>query len=877
MLLKRCPADLATAEEALLTAIAVAKRQATRSFELRAALALAKLYRSNGRHVDAHAVLASALEGFAPTPEMPEIAEARALLAALAETDEVKADAARRQRQGQLQIAYGNALFAARGFAAPETAEAFAKARSSTAAEKDAPERFAADFGLWAAAYTRGDLPSMRAHAEEFLADVEARPQSPEAGVAYRVQGITLHFAGRYREAKGWLERALALFEPGRDDDMLFRFGPDPGVSAMAYLAFALWPLGEIDRAVSLIERMQSRMAALTQASTLSIGKMYAVQFAQMRAKLGGSTANALELSRIAREHDLAQFRAFGTFFEGLATAESDLIGGLQGMRRGAQSLREQNVRVFDGLVKIALAKAEASAGDADLAIAILDEALATAERLDYRAFEAELHRARGEMLLSLNPGNSAGMEALRTAIAVASEQNARSFQLRATLALAKLYQSTGHPAEAHYVLAPALEGFSPTAEMPEIAEAQALLAAVAESDEVKAESARRERLARLQAAYGNALIWARGYEAPETAEAFARARESAIGDAETPERLAADFGLWAGSYLRGDLPAMGKHVAAFLADVEAKPDSPEAGIAYRSAGITRLFAGEYVEAKSHLERALALFEPGRDDDLAFRFAHDAGIHALAYLAHVSWPLGEVDRAVALIERMQARIAELKHVGSLVFGRNLSAIFDLLRGSPARAAPNVFELARLARDHELPLFRAFAEFLEGWVNEASGAADGLANMRRGVELLRERRVLTFDGLFKVALAQAEARAGDTALAVIIIDESLVTCKGAGYRAYEAELHRARGELLLQSGPPAVDQAEEALQIAVAVAQCQKARSFGLRAALSLGKLYQSTGRPAEAHGLLASALAGFPATQEMPEIAEVRALMEHLA
>jgi hypothetical protein len=85
MLLKRDPSDPVPAEGALQTAIAVAKQQGTRSFELRAALSLAKHYESTGRLADAHAVLAPALEGFAPTPEMAEIAEAQALLAALAQ------------------------------------------------------------------------------------------------------------------------------------------------------------------------------------------------------------------------------------------------------------------------------------------------------------------------------------------------------------------------------------------------------------------------------------------------------------------------------------------------------------------------------------------------------------------------------------------------------------------------------------------------------------------------------------------------------------------------------------------------------------------------------------------------------------------------
>ena len=84
MLLKRDPADPAPAEEALLTAIAISKQQSTRSFELRAALALSKLYQATARAAEARAILSRALEGFAPTAEMPEIAEAQALMESLA-------------------------------------------------------------------------------------------------------------------------------------------------------------------------------------------------------------------------------------------------------------------------------------------------------------------------------------------------------------------------------------------------------------------------------------------------------------------------------------------------------------------------------------------------------------------------------------------------------------------------------------------------------------------------------------------------------------------------------------------------------------------------------------------------------------------------
>ena len=87
------------------------------------------------------------------------------------------------------------------------------------------------------------------------------------------------------------------------------------------------------------------------------------------------------------------------------------------------------------------------------------------------------MYLLRGEILLGRDPANTApAEEAFQTAIAVAKEQGARSWGLRAALAPAKLYQSAARPADARAVLAPALEGFAPTPEMPEIAEAQALL-----------------------------------------------------------------------------------------------------------------------------------------------------------------------------------------------------------------------------------------------------------------------------------------------------------------------------------------------------------------------------------------------------------------
>ncbi len=227
---------------------------------------------------------------------------------------------------------------------------------------------------------------------------------------------------------------------------------------------------------------------------------------------------------------------------------------------------------------------------------------------------------------------------------------------------------------------------------------------------------------------------------------------------------------------------------------------------------------------------------------------------------------------------MKTRIAGLSHATTLALGASLAALFALMRGDRPGARTSVSELARVVREHDLPLFRAFGEFLIGWATVDGGAlAEGLEDMRRGAESLRQQNALVFDGIIKIALAEAEARAGDPDRAVAILDEALATVDRTGYRAFEADLNRVRGEMLLKRDPANPAPAEEAFLTAVAVAKRQGTRSFELRAALSLAKLYQSNARTADAHAVLGPALEGLAPTPEMPEIAEAEALLAALA
>jgi hypothetical protein len=130
----------------------------------------------------------------------------------------------------------------------------------------------------------------------------------------------------------------------------------------------------------------------------------------------------------------------------------------------------------FCGLV----AELESTTLGPESALTRIDQGLAIAEQNEEPSRVPYLYRLRGDILLKTNPPDVArAEEAYGISIAIAKQQEARSYELFAAFALAKLYQSTGRLADAYAVLAPALEGFAPTLEMPEIAEAQALLAAI--------------------------------------------------------------------------------------------------------------------------------------------------------------------------------------------------------------------------------------------------------------------------------------------------------------------------------------------------------------------------------------------------------------
>ena len=316
----------------------------------------------------------------------------------------------------------------------------------------------------------------------------------------------------------------------------------------------------------------------------------------------------------------------------------------------------------------------------------------------------------------------------------------------------------------------------------------------------------------------------------------------------------------------------------AFLLESANQSNPGIACVAHRLSGTTHWFAGEFVEAREHHLQALAKFDPMQDRDLAVRFNQDIGATVMAHLAFVFWPLGEVDRARHIFDEMTKRSAQISHVNTVAMEKLYGDIFELTCRNFDRVPPFATALARVARDYDIGNWKEHSAFLAGWTEwYAGGGAAGVTKMRRGVLLLAENGIVMFDGLLKIALAEAEGAEGEIAAALATVNHALAESRRTGHRCFDAELHRTRGEVLLKQNPADPAPAEATFLAAIAVAQQQKARSFELRAALSLAKLYQSTGRPVDAHDVLGPALERFSQTPEFPQIAEAKALFEALA
>jgi predicted ATPase len=298
--------------------------------------------------------------------------------------------------------------------------------------------------------------------------------------------------------------------------------------------------------------------------------------------------------------------------------------------------------------------------------------------------------------------------------------------------------------------------------------------------------------------------------------------------------------------------------------------------VAHRVLGNVSFWRGELGLAYTHAQHALAQYDPQQMHDHAVRYGQDSGVACRTFGAVTLWLLGYPDQARQWSEAALTQAQGLGHAFTLAQALLFSATLHLLRREAAVAQERAEAVRALCTEQGFALYLPWGTIEWGAALAAQGAwAEGLAQMREGLAAYQVRGRLPLL-LFRGLLAEACGRAGQVEEGLGALHEALEVMQTSEERLYEAEVYRLRGELLLQQSAAQQGEAEASLQQALTVARRQQAKSWELRAAISLSRLWQQQGRRTEAYDLLAPVYAWFTEGFDTVGLQEAKALLEEL-
>ncbi len=378
-----------------------------------------------------------------------------------------------------------------------------------------------------------------------------------------------------------------------------------------------------------------------------------------------------------------------------------------------------------------------------------------------------------------------------------------------------------------------------------------------------------------LQLAIGFALNAVKGWAAPEVESAFTRARELCRRSGDRAELFPAMLGIWAAYYLRGELRKSCEIGEQLLRMAESARDPELLSYAHLALGDTSFSTGKWLRAKEHLELALS-FHHRKGSIL---IGHDAGANCLSYLALVLWALGYPEQALqqgkAAIELSEA----LSHPPSLAFALGVVCYFHQYQREAQTARRFAERLIALSAEQGFAHWLAQGRIAHGWASAALGhREEGVAELREGLGGFRAIGVEVLRPHDLCLLAEACMEAGRVDDSLDALSEALDAVDEHDIRHCEAEIHRLKGESLLRSGASSVEEAERCFQRAIDVAKRQGAKSFELRATMSLARLLRGdTGRRDEARALLVRVYDWFTEGFDTADLKGAKALIEDLA
>ena len=394
-----------------------------------------------------------------------------------------------RRLQIKLHVALITPLMHVKGYAATETKVATERARQLIEQAEALGEPledplllFSVLAGFWTANYIAFNGDVMRELAAQFLTLAEKQRAIIPRMIGHRLMAISLLCTGDIAQGRAHSDRAFALYDPASRRPLAALFGIDAGVAILSYRGLALFLLGYPEAALADAERLLKVAREIDQAATLMYALAHAHQTIFQCGNYAAATEICNELVALADNKGALFWKAGGICGQGLAFAVTGRASeAVQMIASGIATWRSTGTTLWLPLYLLHLASAHAELGQFDDALRCIREAVTAVETTKETWFEAEVNRVAGEVVLK-SPHADAGKAQtyFERALAVARKQQAKSWELRAAMSMARLWRDQGKPQQARELLAPVYGWFTEGFDTLDLKEAKKLLAGLA-------------------------------------------------------------------------------------------------------------------------------------------------------------------------------------------------------------------------------------------------------------------------------------------------------------------------------------------------------------------------------------------------------------
>jgi class 3 adenylate cyclase/predicted ATPase len=381
-----------------------------------------------------------------------------------------------------------------------------------------------------------------------------------------------------------------------------------------------------------------------------------------------------------------------------------------------------------------------------------------------------------------------------------------------------------------------------------------------------------------IQLSLGGCFIASHGYFSEDTRKAFEGACRLSAALGERRKELQAVFGLWGHFWMQAKHDRAIELGEMLLAKADQLRDLMALIVGWRCLGSTLFTLGDFVRARDHLDRAVALGQQSITEESSLTYTVDPRIAAQLLLAWDLWILGYPEQALHNVLQAHTRARQQDDAYTVAFACYVTSAVHLLRGETQASLESAEQSLALSREHHINLYALYSQFGRGCALAKLGQlGPAMAEIRGGLEEARRINLGYMRGFMLGWLATIQAENGELEIALTTLDEALEQTNDVTGRAWEAELLRLRGNVLLAVRPEAAGAAEQSYLSAIMVARKQGARSLELRAATSLARLLRAQGRNEEARAQLAPVLGWFSEGFETADLKEAKEVLSGLA